>query len=245
MLIKAFIQDFRADNIGATLKNSIFAYFKDTSTDTILWSGIVDITDVGVETPSLRRQAAMDALIAFGTTLSPVVTLTYADFIWPYVIDSELAPVAFSGNYSDLSGQPTIPSAQIQSDWNATSGLGKILNKPTIPSPSSAYEGTTQRSGAFPIFKSATVASGVAVFNLTTDGTSGGAALFPNGVIADSVNVFVSDATASYQMSYAFSNSNKTLTVTTNKLTTANILTGILGQSAANGSVVKLQIWGY
>ncbi len=108
-----------------------------------------------------------------------------------------------------------------------------------------AYEGVTARANAFPIFKSATVASGVAVFHLTDNGTSGGNALFPNGVIADSVNAFVSDATASYQMSYAFSNGNKTLTVTANKLTTANILTGLLGQSAANGAVVKLSVFGY
>lgn len=108
-----------------------------------------------------------------------------------------------------------------------------------------AYEGTTLRANAFPIFAHATVASGVAVFNLTSDGTSGGTALFSNGIIQDSINLFVSDATASYQMSFALTNSNKTLTVTTNKLTTANILSGILGQAAANGAVVKLQIWGY
>ena len=29
---------------------------------------------------------------------------------------------------------PSIPAAQVQSDWNSTSGLGEILNKPTIPS---------------------------------------------------------------------------------------------------------------
>lgn len=108
-----------------------------------------------------------------------------------------------------------------------------------------AIEGTTTRSNSFPIFKSATVASGVAVFNLTTDGTSGGTALCTNGVIQDSVNTFVSDATASYQMSYAFSNSNKTVTITTNKLTTANILTGLLGQTAANSALVKLSVWCY
>ena len=41
-------------------------------------------------------------------------------------------PTLFSGNYNDLSNKPTIPAAQVQSDWNATSGLGEILNKPTI-----------------------------------------------------------------------------------------------------------------
>ena len=62
-----------------------------------------------------------------------------------------LATVATTGAYSDLSGTPAIPTAtsdltndsgfitlsdvpaQVQPDWNATSGLGEILNKPSIP----------------------------------------------------------------------------------------------------------------
>ena len=39
----------------------------------------------------------------------------------------------FSGSYNDLTNKPTIPAAQVQSDWSATSGMGEILNKPTIP----------------------------------------------------------------------------------------------------------------
>lgn len=145
---------------------------------------------------------------------------------------------------SFIKNKPSIPSAQIPSDWNQTSTTSPdyLKNKPIL---GVSYEGTTQRVNSFPIFKSATVSSGVAVVNLTSDGTSGGMALCANGVIADSVSPTVSDATASYQMSWAFTNSNKTLTVTTNKLTTANILTGILGQSAANASVVKISVWCY
>lgn len=45
----------------------------------------------------------------------------------------DLATVATSGSYSDLSNKPTIPSAQVNADWNATSGMAQILNKPTIP----------------------------------------------------------------------------------------------------------------
>lgn len=44
-----------------------------------------------------------------------------------------LATVAATGAYADLSGKPTIPAAQVQSDWNAVSGAAQILNKPTIP----------------------------------------------------------------------------------------------------------------
>jgi hypothetical protein len=43
------------------------------------------------------------------------------------------ATVATSGAYADLSGKPTIPAAQVNSDWNSVSGLSLILNKPTIP----------------------------------------------------------------------------------------------------------------
>lgn len=42
------------------------------------------------------------------------------------------ATVATSGSYDDLSNKPTIPAAQVNSDWNASSGVAEILNKPTI-----------------------------------------------------------------------------------------------------------------
>lgn len=48
-----------------------------------------------------------------------------------------LATVATSGSYTDLSNKPTIPAAQVNSDWNATSGVAEILNKPTIPTATS------------------------------------------------------------------------------------------------------------
>lgn len=44
-----------------------------------------------------------------------------------------LANVATTGNYNDLNNKPTIPAAQVNSDWNAASGKAQILNKPTIP----------------------------------------------------------------------------------------------------------------
>ena len=44
-----------------------------------------------------------------------------------------LATVATTGDYDDLSNKPTIPAAQVNADWNATSGVAEILNKPTIP----------------------------------------------------------------------------------------------------------------
>jgi hypothetical protein len=35
--------------------------------------------------------------------------------------------------YSNITGTPDIPAAQVNSDWNATEGVAQILNKPDIP----------------------------------------------------------------------------------------------------------------
>ena len=45
---------------------------------------------------------------------------------------SSLATVATSGSYNDLSDKPSIPAAQVNSDWNSSSGVTQILNKPTL-----------------------------------------------------------------------------------------------------------------
>jgi hypothetical protein len=44
-----------------------------------------------------------------------------------------LAAVATSGSYNDLIEKPVIPAAQVNSDWDAITGVAQILNKPTIP----------------------------------------------------------------------------------------------------------------
>ena len=47
----------------------------------------------------------------------------------------QLATVAVTGNYNDLNNKPTIPAAQVQSDWNVSDNTSKayIKNKPDIP----------------------------------------------------------------------------------------------------------------
>lgn len=43
-----------------------------------------------------------------------------------------LAAVATSGSYTDLSNKPTIPAAQVNADWNSSSGVSEILHKPSL-----------------------------------------------------------------------------------------------------------------
>lgn len=47
-------------------------------------------------------------------------------------------------DYSLVSNTPTIPAAQVPSDWNATEGVSRILNKPTIPT---QYAGSPTAGG--------------------------------------------------------------------------------------------------
>lgn len=62
---------------------------------------------------------------------------------------SGLAAVAFSGSYDDLEDKPPIPPEQVNSDWNAASGVSAILNKPTLGSAAAADLGGP--SGAAPL----------------------------------------------------------------------------------------------
>ena len=45
---------------------------------------------------------------------------------------ADLATVATTGDYDDLLNKPAIPAAQVNSDWDAVSGVAQILNKPTL-----------------------------------------------------------------------------------------------------------------
>ena len=63
------------------------------------------------------------------------VEFSVADLVDGLVATSDLASVAFSGDYDDLINKPSIADAQIPSDWNQTDSTKKdyIKNKPTIP----------------------------------------------------------------------------------------------------------------
>lgn len=68
---------------------------------------------------------------------------TEADNSDPSYIQNKptLATVATSGSYNDLQDQPTIPAAQVNSDWNSVSGVSEILNKPTLGTAASKNTG--------------------------------------------------------------------------------------------------------
>ena len=78
-------------------------------------------------------------------SLNPVTSNAVFDALADKANTDDLATVATTGDYNDLNNLPTIPAAQVNADWNATSGVAEILNKPTIPSTSGfvPYTGAT------------------------------------------------------------------------------------------------------
>lgn len=117
---------------------------------------------------------------------------------------ADLASVATSGSYTDLSNTPTIPAAQIQSDWNQSdsTAVDYIKNKPTIPSSSGhtilnriktalharanlwfkdANVSDASADGATKVEVVTELQSESAFDNLATDGTADGVYVFPDG----------------------------------------------------------------
>lgn len=142
-------------------------------------------------------------------------------------------------NHTGTQSADTITDGSTNKAYTATEKT-KLAGIPAGVTKNTVYEGTTIRADAFMVFKTATVSSGSAVFNITTDGTSGGTAICSNGIIKPSVNIFVSDSAATYQPAVTWSNSDKTVTVAMNK--TAIALGLFTTQAAANGATVNLGV---
>ena len=108
---------------GVTIENDVISV---TQIQTIHWGDI---------TGNLNDQLDLkNALNSKQDTISDLATIRSGASAGATAVQpSDLATVAITGSYNDLSNKPTIPAAQVNSDWNANSGVAQILNKPTIP----------------------------------------------------------------------------------------------------------------
>jgi hypothetical protein len=71
------------------------------------------------------------------------------DGINPFITANDVTPQVNSdwnatSGVAEILNKPTIPAAQVNSDWNATSGVAEILNKPTSLPPNGVASGDLQ-----------------------------------------------------------------------------------------------------
>ena len=96
---------------------------------------------------------------------------------------SGLANVATSGDYDDLTNKPTIPAAQVQSDWNESDNtkLDFIKNKPSLlelgETSSKAYRGDRGKTA----YDHSQIANGTNPHGTTADNVNLATALTING----------------------------------------------------------------
>lgn len=83
-------------------------------------SGFITLSDVPAQV-----QTDWDATSGLGEILHKPDLSIYAE-------SADLATVATTGSYDDLLDKPSIPAAQVNADWDASSGVAEILNKPSL-----------------------------------------------------------------------------------------------------------------
>ena len=131
-------------------------------------------------------------------------------------------------DYNNFTNTPTIPAAQVQVDWDATSGITSILNKPALFSGS--YNDLTNIPTAFANLDSISFKRGVAVAEFSTDDTLGGTLVSTDIVpVQSAVKNYVDNAIANSPGGSSFDQSlNTTDDVTFNTVTASQLLsTGI------------------
>lgn len=110
-----------------------------TSADISAWNGKSDFSGSYNDLtnkptiPSKTSQLTNDSGFITGyTETDPIYSASAAAGITSANITAWNNKSDFSGSYNDLTNKPTIPAAQVNSDWNATTGVARILNKPTL-----------------------------------------------------------------------------------------------------------------
>lgn len=171
-----------------------------------------------------------------------------------------LATVATTGSYSDLLNKPSIPAAQIPSDWNASSGVSRIENKPTIPTQytdtlaraaisltSNTPTGTTSTltyvSGAFEFTSAAALVSGTTIKTVNSNSLLGSGNVSVGTVTSVSGTGTVSGISLGGTVT---GNGSLSLTGTLSGITNSNLsgTAGITNANLANSTISGIGLGG-
>ena len=132
--------------------------------DDVARSSIIGATDGQVLTynDSIKKWTAQDPAIANGGYTLPTASTTVKGGVkidgTTITIDNQVIsaniPAQVQADWTQsnntsvsfILNKPTIPDAQVNSDWNATSGVAQILNKPSIVTDITSVDNTVQIS---------------------------------------------------------------------------------------------------
>lgn len=154
--------------------------------------------------PAAQVNSDWDAVSGVAQILNkPTLGTMAAENASDYTKTSGLATVATTGDYDDLLNKPTIPAAQVNSDWDAISGVAQILNKPTIPTVNDATINVTQNGvsvGSFTLNQASgdTIALTDTTYSVMTGasaGDAGASGLVPAPAAGDQAKFLQGDGT--------------------------------------------------
>lgn len=158
-----FKQSSNSDKIGFTCYNKSdveFGNFEVLPQDRAINLGIYNVTStpandflVGFK---VQAKDSTGVLHKFGLRApSRLGDSTYAEHYIPVIINNKEADntgviTLSASDVGALSSSTIIPDAQVNSDWNASSGVAQILNKPTIPTVPTTLSSFTDDLGSSP-----------------------------------------------------------------------------------------------
>jgi len=105
-----------------------------TDTNDVITINVTDIPEqITVELSECISHIYVDGvtITGDGTYSNPLVASGSGDMLASVYDPTNIAADAF--DYNNFYNTPSIPAAQVNSDWNAVSGVEEIFNKPTIP----------------------------------------------------------------------------------------------------------------
>ena len=102
-------------------------------------------SDLGINIPTKVSQLQNDSHYVQQSAIPTKTSQLMNDSGFAYT--ANLATVALTGSYNNLTDKPTIPAAQVNSDWNSNSGVSQILNKPNLAAvaTSGSYDDLTDK----------------------------------------------------------------------------------------------------
>lgn len=138
-------------NLNTTAKTNLVAAINEAATggtqydDTALARRVTALENAGYITSYTETDPTVPAWAKAANkpsyTASEVGALA-SNTTYVSTFNGQSGAITYIPPVSSVNGQTgvvelTIPAAQVQSDWNATSGMGVILNKPSIPTDTS------------------------------------------------------------------------------------------------------------